>query len=161
MFLRHTARSCPTARFGETAPCQRGIVCLVPCAWWDTETMGSSASLEGLSRLVPLNTLGRLYPQIRPQMFPPCTAACLPGVFVPAALCFFLGEPSAASSCFQMVPSASYPAWLLSSKYRGLNHPTAGASGLPQDLRGGRDSPFVPSHKVLSAAWRKGRRRLV
>ncbi|XP_059333670.1 collagen alpha-1(XIII) chain-like [Ammospiza nelsoni] len=68
------ARSCPTARFGETAPCQRGIVCLsvsvclVPCAWWDTQMMGSSASLEGLSRLVPLSTLGMLYPQDREGM---------------------------------------------------------------------------------------------
>lgn len=132
------AQSCPTARFGETARCQRGIVCLVPCAWWDTEMMRSSASLEGLSRLLPLNTLGRLYP----QMFPPCTAACLPGVFLPAALHLFLAEPSAASSCFQMFPSAFHPAWLLSSKCRGPNTPLPVPQGCPRICVGDATARF-------------------
>lgn len=138
MFPRRMARSCPTARFGETAPAKVGTVCLVPRAWWDTEMMGSSASLEGLSRLVPLSTLGRLYPQISAQMLPPCTAARPPGVCLPAALRLFLAEPSAASCCFQMFPSASPSAWLLSSEYRGPNAPLAVPRAAPGSAWGTR-----------------------
>lgn len=127
----------------------------VPCAWWDTEMMGSSASLEGLSRLLPLNTPGRLYP----EMSPLCTQLARLGCFslLPLA-CFWQNpqQPALVSSCFPLLLTP------LSSKHRGPKSPNAaGASGLPQDLRGGRDSPFVPSQKVLWAARRRGRRRLL
>lgn len=79
----------------------------------------------------------------------PC---CPPLVFCRALSCQLLFPD--VSLCFS--PCLTALLKILGSKY-----PTAGASGLPQDLRGERDSPFVPPHKVLSAAWRKGRRRLV
>lgn len=69
-----------------------------------------------------------------------------------------------ALSCQPLFPDVSLcfsPCLAALLKISGSKYPTASASGLPQDLRGGRDSPFLPSHKVLSAAWSKGRRRLV
>lgn len=92
MFPRCVARSCPTARIGETAAAPqhvvgrllpaKGVLCLVPHARWDTEEVtGSSASLEGLSRLVPLGApqaLQVVRPN-EPQKLPPLALqlACL------------------------------------------------------------------------------------
>lgn len=145
----------------------KGVFCLVPRVQWDMEeAMGSSALLESISRLIPLNTIGspRSLAVCRPQSSlkgsPFHTAACLPGVLLPAALCLFFAEPSAASSCFQMFPSGSHPAWLLSSEYQGQNT-HIGASGLPRDLHGGQNSTFVPSCKAPFSSVRKERHGLV
>lgn len=55
----------------------KGVFCLAPRVQWDTEeAMGSSALLESISRLIPLNTigfppqLGRLSTPIKPERFP-------------------------------------------------------------------------------------------
>lgn len=111
------ARSCPTARFGEAAPCHGGV-CLVPRVWWDVgEMTGSSASLEGLSRLIPLNALGPpglsiLHAQIKPnQQGPPHTGARLPGALLPSALCLVFTESLTPSFVFLLSPS-SHPAQL-------------------------------------------------
>lgn len=94
----------------------KGVFCLAPRVQRDMEeAMGSSALLESISGLIPLNiissppSLAGCPPQssLKGSLFH--TAACLPGVLLPAALCLFFAEPSAASSCFQMFPSGSLP----------------------------------------------------
>ena len=145
----------------------KGVFCPAPCAQRDTEEVtGSSASLEGLHRLIPLNALGaprlgRLYAQIKPKRFPPRTAACLPGVLLPAALCCFFAEPSAAGSCFQTFPSSSHPTWLLSSKYQGQNTPLLVPQGCPRVCLGDATAHLYHPVKCPLAAGRKDRRRLV
>lgn len=122
---------------GRLLPAKEGF-CLESHAWRNVEEVRrSSASLEGLSRLVPLAPsvppkLGRLYTQIKPKRLPPHTADCLPGMLLLAALCLFFAEPSDTNSCFQTLPSGSHSARLLSSKYLGKNTPLV----VPRTARG-------------------------
>ena len=115
----------------------KGVFCPAPCAQRDTEEVtGSSASLEGLHRLIPLNALGA--PQARQVVCPnqaqkvPPSHCSLPawGVAPCCALLFFCR----ALSCRLLFPDISlqfspYLAALL--KMSGSKYSTAGASGLP------------------------------
>lgn len=157
------ARSCPTACVGETAPHQEdflsGAPCLAGCGGGDGElcfTRGPQQINSSEHPRCPPGLAG-LYTQIKPKRFPPCTAACPPGVLLPAALCLFFVEPSAASSCFQMFPSGCHPGWLLSSKYWGQKTPLL----LAQGCVGYTTAHLYHPVKCSSAAGRKDRLRLV
>lgn len=131
------------------------VFCLVPCLQWDMEeVMGSSALLESISRLIPLNAIGFpcqawqvVYPN-QAQKVPPFTLqlACLGCCFLLPFACFSQSSqmPVLVSRCFPLVLTlpGSFPHNI------GVKIPTIGASGLPWDLHGGQDSTFVPSYKV-------------
>lgn len=139
------------ARTGETAPCSRGGFCPVAHAQQDIEeVVGSSASLEGLSRLIPLDALG--VPQALQVVHPNQTPKVPPLALQLACLGFCSLLPVACSlQSPQLCPDVSLwfppclPALL---KILGSKYPTAGAAGLHWGLRGGCNSPFMPSRKV-------------
>lgn len=80
---------------GRLLPTKR-IFCPVPHAWRDVEeVMGSSASLEGLSRLIPLNTLGA------PQAWRGCMPKSSPKGSPPALQLAHLG-------CCSLLPFACF-----------------------------------------------------
>lgn len=152
---------------GETVPHQGGFLSGAPCPVGHGGGDGKLCFAREHQQInssehhrFPPPSLAGCPPQSSLKGSPFHTAACLPGVLLPAALCLFFAEPSAASSSFQMFPSGSHPAWLLSSEYQGQNT-HIGASGLPRDLHGGQNSTFVPSYKAPFSSVRKERHGLV
>lgn len=141
--LRHVLGRLLPAK-GGLSVCLSGALCLVGhgddgkfCFTRGPQQIGSS---EHPWHVVPPHQA----PDVPPLQ---CSLpACLPGLFLPAALRLFLAEPSAASSRFQMFPSASHPAWLLSSKYRGPNPAPPAPRGCPR-IRVG-DAPARLCHPI-------------